>query len=68
MRAVIVPLAPGSMPRWHEVVPGDELRMLEGSRVCGLGIVEWVRRTRRPVPSDDQDRFVAWAEGGEPPE
>ncbi len=64
-RAVIVPFAPGSLPLWREVRPGDELRMFEGARVCGRAVVEWARRTQRPVPVDDQGQYIAWAEGGE---
>ena len=66
VRAVIVPCAPGSLPMWRSVVPGEHLKMIEGSRVCGDARVEWVSRTGRPVPSDDEARFVAWAEGTGP--
>ena len=40
-RAVIVPLAPASMPLWREVRRDDKLRMYEGSRVCGIANVQW---------------------------
>ena len=65
VRAAIVPLAPGSLPLWQAVHRGDELRMFEGARVCGLATVEWVRPTRRPVPDEDQDMFVAWVDGAD---
>lgn len=68
VRAVIVPLAPGSLHLWERVHPGDVLRMFEGPRVCGQAVVEWVRRTVRPVPDADTDRFIVWAEGGEQPD
>jgi hypothetical protein len=64
-RAVIVPSLPGLLPVWRDARPGDELRMFEGPRVCGRAVVEWVKRTQRPIPDEDQDRFEAWAEGGE---
>lgn len=67
LRAVIVPLAPGSLHLWRRVEPGDSLRMFEGPRLCGQAVVEWVRSTVRPVPDEEADRFVAWAEGGEQP-
>jgi hypothetical protein len=65
VRAVILPFAPGSLRLFRAVRPGDELRMFEGSRVCGRGTVEWVRGTHRPVQDSDQDRFVGWVEGGD---
>jgi hypothetical protein len=65
VRAVVVPLTSKSIPRWRVVAPGDELRLFEGKKVCGLATVEWVRSTGRPVPESDQDRFVAWAQGAE---
>ena len=67
VRAVILPLVPGSLHLWRQVEPGDSLRMFEGPRVCGQAVVEWVRPTVRPVPDEEADRFVAWAEGGEQP-
>ncbi len=63
VRAVIVPFAPGSLSMWEQVSVGDELKMFEGPRICGLAVVEWIERTSRPVPEDDQSRFVKWAEG-----
>lgn len=35
--AVIVPLFPVEVPMRREVIAGDELRMYEGSRICGRG-------------------------------
>lgn len=66
-RAVIVPLAPQSMHLWREVKIGDELRMFEGPRVCGIGVVRWVADTERPVPETDDARFASWAEGRSDP-
>ena len=57
-RAVIVPLAPASMPLWREVRRDDKLRMYEGSRVCGIANVQWSAATRRLVPDEDQARFT----------
>jgi hypothetical protein len=62
-RAVVIPRAPQSMHLWLEVKVGDELRMFEGPRVCGTGLVKWIADTERPMPEDDNDRFTAWAEG-----
>lgn len=62
-RAVIVPLAPVSMPLWEQVQVGDELRMFEGGRLCGIATVSWRTTTERPPHQQDEERFVAWAEG-----
>lgn len=59
-RAVIVPLFLDSVPAWAEVRSGDELRMYEGPRVCGVGTVLWIEQGIWPVPADDQERLAAW--------
>ena len=61
-RAVIVPLAPGSLNLWRLVKVGEELRMFEGARVCGTARVDWSEATERPLPPDDESRFVEWCE------
>ena len=58
-RAIIVPLF-REVGRWGDVNDGDELRMYEGSRVCGRARVCWVRATTWPMPLDEQDRLVQW--------
>lgn len=67
-RAVIVPAAPRSLPMWQAVKVGDELRMFEGARLCGVATVAWRAPTGRPPPAGDEQRFIAWTEGaaGEP--
>jgi hypothetical protein len=60
-RVVIIPLAEQSLPLWRQVHDGDELRMFEGPRVCGLARVQWTEKTRRPVPEADHARYRAWA-------
>ncbi|MGO4249452.1 hypothetical protein AB4Y87_19740 [Paenarthrobacter sp. RAF54_2] len=59
-RAVIVPLFLDSVPAWAEVRPGDELRMYEGPRICGMGTVLWIERATWPTPADDQERLATW--------
>ena len=63
-RAVIIPLFEGSLPQWRSVRVGDELRMYEGSRICGLGAVQWVEPARLPLPPDDDARFRVWTQQG----
>lgn len=58
--AVIVPLFLEHVPGWSDVRPGDELRMYEGPRVCGMGTVLWIDQAIWPVPADDQERLAAW--------
>jgi len=60
VRAVIVALFPVEVPMWRAVVAGDELRMYEGSRVCGRGHVAWVKGAIWPMPEDEEDRFARW--------
>ena len=36
-RAVITPSAPGGFRLWETVTVGDDLRMFEGTRLCGIG-------------------------------
>lgn len=68
-RIVIIPLADESLPLWRQVREGDELRLFEGPRICGLATVIWTAPTRRPVPAADEARFRSWAaSGGQPPE
>ena len=65
--AVIVPLAPGSMPLWHRVSLGDELTLYEGPQVCGHANVLWIASTTLPLPAEDQESFDAWCSKGPPP-
>ncbi|MEV7962517.1 hypothetical protein [Oerskovia paurometabola] len=60
VRAVIVPLFPVEVPTWRGVVAGDELKMYEGSRICGRGYVVWVEEATWPMPEDEAERFVRW--------
>jgi hypothetical protein len=62
-RAVVVPLFIDRVPGWREVQPGDVLRMYEGSRVCGRGIVYWVEPATWPMPTDKQECFARWLSG-----
>jgi hypothetical protein len=59
-RAVLVPLLPEQVPAWHEVEPGDTLRMYEGSRTCGRGVVVWLEPATWYLPNDDEVRFARW--------
>lgn len=61
VRAVLVPLYPQMLPEWKRVAVGDELRMYEGARVCGIATVEWIAPTDNRVSEDDRARFCAWA-------
>jgi len=58
-RAILVPLFPERVPAWLDVQPNDELRMYEGSRICGRGLVQWVEPAIWPMPGDEQDRLVS---------
>lgn len=58
VRAVIVAMFPSHVPEWAQVVPGDGLRMYEGSRVCGRATVRWIELTTWPVSEVDQQRLV----------
>jgi hypothetical protein len=66
-RAAIVPLVDLSLDLWHALSVGDELRMFEGSRICGHASVGWITATIRPLPDEDEQRFCSWAQGGSPP-
>ena len=66
-RAVIIPLVDLSLPLWEEVKVGDELRMYEGPKVCGYGLVAWVAKTLRPVPLSDHKKFDTWCRGSAAP-
>ena len=60
VRVVIVPLFPTEMPAWHDVGGGDELRMYEGSRICGRGVVAWIEAATWPMPDEEKDQFSRW--------
>ncbi len=60
VRAVIVPMFPEDVPAWHDVAAGDVLRMYEGSRICGLGVVVWVEEVTWRMPKDEEDRLGQW--------
>jgi hypothetical protein len=64
VRAVIAPFFFEGVPAWRDIVPGDELRMYEGRRICGRGTVIWVRPSTWPMPEEDQERFTRWLESG----
>lgn len=58
VRAVAVPLFPAEMPAWRAVAVGDTLRMYEGSRICGRGLITWLAPTTWPMPVEEQERFA----------
>lgn len=58
-RAIIVPLFV-ELVRWSDVHDGDELRMYEGSRICGTARVCWVKRATCPMPADEQEMLLPW--------
>jgi hypothetical protein len=60
-RAVIIPLTDAHMSQWRRLGQGDQLRLFDGSQVCGHAVVRWSEDTSLPVPSTDTDRFAAWA-------
>jgi len=62
--AVIAPFFFEGVPPWRDVAPGDELRMYEGSRICGHATVMWVRPSTWPMAEEDQERFTRWVEPG----
>jgi hypothetical protein len=64
-RVVIIPLTGAHLAQWRLLGQGDMLRMFEGPRVCGHGIVRWTENTRRPVPPADQARFCGWTNSGD---
>lgn len=59
-RAVIVPLFPQHVPAWHDIRAEDSLRMYDGTRIHGLGLVRWVERCTWPMPENEQERFADW--------
>ena len=63
VRAVIVPLFPDTLEEWAGVRAGLTLPMYEGSRVCGLGEVLWVRPAGLPLSPADEARFCDWVQG-----
>ena len=65
VRAVVVPLFPERVTAWREVEPRDTLRMYEGSRICGRGIVCWVEPATWHMADDEQEHFAQWLSGSE---
>lgn len=61
-RAVLMPLIPDRVPEWRDVRPGDTVRMYEGSRICGHGIVVWAEPTTWSMCDDEQQRLAQWLE------
>ena len=59
-RAVIVAVLIESVPDWRSVGLGAELRMYEGSRICGRAIVRWVEPATWLMPIDEQARHAQW--------
>jgi len=59
-RAILVPLFPEHAPGWLDVRANDELRMYEGSRICGRGIVRWIEPATWPMPDCERDRLIGW--------
>lgn len=59
-RAVLVALFPEQVPAWRDVQPGDQLRMYEGSRTCGRGVVCWVEPATWAMPDEEQQHFARW--------
>lgn len=60
MYAVLVPRFPEKVLAWHDVSPGDTLRMYEGSRVRGRADVLWIEPTTWHMPEEEQERFARW--------
>ena len=65
VRLVIVPPFPEMLDQWANVEPGADLRMFEGSRICGVGRVLWRREAELPLAPHDEDRYRAWVAGPE---
>jgi hypothetical protein len=63
-RVVIIPLSDHALPLWRQVRVGDELRMFEGTRICGHATVLWATPTRRPLPAGDRARLRDWVSSG----
>jgi hypothetical protein len=59
-RAILVPLFPEHVPGWLDVQANDVLRMYEGSRICGRGVVRWIEPANWPMPDGERDRLVRW--------
>lgn len=59
VRAVIVGLFPEHAP-WADLTEGSVLRMYEGSRVCGIASVVWVRPTTWRPDATEEDIFRDW--------
>ena len=59
-RAILATLFLDHVPAWWDVSAGDELRLYEGSRVCGLGRVRWVEPATWPMPEAEQSRLAEW--------
>lgn len=60
VRAIIVAVFLENVLAWTSVRPGDELRMYEGSRICGRAVVRWIRPATWFMPVDEQEELVTW--------
>ena len=60
VRVVIVPPFPAMLVEWSRVPVGAELRMYEGRRLCGRGMVLWKQDTQLPLLEQDENLFRQW--------
>lgn len=65
VRAVLVPLFIETTWEWQDVQVGDNLRMYEGARICGRGIIRWIESSTWPMGNEDQGRFTEWLIAGD---
>ena len=63
VRAIIVPLFPVEVPAWQDVAVDHVLRMYEGSRICGRGVVVWVEPATWHMPKDEEEQLARWLAG-----
>lgn len=56
--AVIIAPFVDATPEWRSIVPGDVLRMYEGSRVCGTATVLWTDQTDSMGDATEQERLL----------
>lgn len=59
VRAIIVPLFV-DVGQWREVREGHELRMYEGSRICGRARVCWIKHATWRMPVEEQEALLSW--------
>lgn len=60
VRAILVPVFADRVPAWWQLKKGDELRMYEGSRICGRAVVQWIESANWHMSQEDQERVGRW--------